>query len=167
MQERIQSHYASLDRIIGFTRVADAKAAPIVVLQTALAGTLASQSASLAALLNDGPWDVGRQIAVGLFIAYIVTSASALALAGIVYRPMTPKAQGSLIYFEYISSMESDAFIEASTGLEDAAIESQLLDQIWRVSKITSEKFWLVRAAVFLSGPSFLTWATLLALALA
>ena len=47
MEERLRSHYESLSRVIRFTRTADAKAAPVLALQIALLGTLATRSEEL------------------------------------------------------------------------------------------------------------------------
>ena len=47
MEERTKSHYESLTRAIGFTRSADRKAAPVLALQIALAGTMAARLENL------------------------------------------------------------------------------------------------------------------------
>ena len=43
LEERLRSHYESLSRAIRFTRTADAKAAPVLALQVALLGALATR----------------------------------------------------------------------------------------------------------------------------
>ena len=43
MEDRLRSHYESLSRVIGFTRAADAKAAPVLALQVVLLGGLTTR----------------------------------------------------------------------------------------------------------------------------
>ena len=66
MEERLRSHYESLSRVIRFTRTADAKAAPVLALQVALLGVLATRLAELYFVIAGGPWDVERAAVIGL-----------------------------------------------------------------------------------------------------
>ena len=53
MEERLRSHYESLSRVIRFTRTADAKAAPVLALQVALLGALATRFEELYAVIAE------------------------------------------------------------------------------------------------------------------
>ena len=55
LEERLRSHYESLSRVIRFTRTADAKAAPVLALQVALLGALATRSEELSQMMASGP----------------------------------------------------------------------------------------------------------------
>ena len=60
MDERLQSHYESLQRVIRFTRQADVKAAPAIALQIALVGALATRLDKLLPAVIQGPWCLER-----------------------------------------------------------------------------------------------------------
>ncbi len=166
MNERLHSHYVTLERIIGFTRVADTKAAPVLALQTALLTTLVSQAAKLSAILEgEGAGCFEQLTSLASLAVFLLTSATSFFFAGRVYVPMTPPAQGSLIYFEDIQRMGRGEFMARSEELSPSAIEEQLLDQIHRVSAITSQKMRFVRLSIMFSIPALASWAILLVLA--
>ena len=60
MEERLRSHYESLSRAIAFTRMADAKAGPVLLVQIALAGTLAARFEQILPVIMGSAWDVHR-----------------------------------------------------------------------------------------------------------
>lgn len=159
---RLKSHYESLSRAIGFTQLADAKAAPVVAVQIALAGTLAARSDRLASALVGTAWGAAEVVlAFGLvsYVSFLVASAT---WAASVYIPRTPRTGGSLIYFEDIGQMSLGAFKEESTTVGPETIESQLIEQVHTVSRIASTKMRRVRWAYYLSIPSVLLWIALL-----
>ena len=161
MEERLHSHYESLQRVIRFTRQADAKAAPIIALQIALVGALATRLDRLLPIATQGPWCLERVLLVIGLALYVVCLGAAAAIAAWVYFPRTPKSGGSLIYFEDIAVMRRDWFEERAGRMTADEIERQLLDQIHRVSQIASTKMRLVRWAFLLSVPSVILWLAL------
>ena len=163
MEERLRSHYESLSRVIRFTRTADAKAAPVLALQVALLGALATRFVELYPIIASGPWDVERAAAIGLTIIYIALLALVIGLAAWVYMPMNAKTGGSLIFFADIAAMEWEAFQSASRNMSHDLIERQLIHQIYVVSGVASVKMQRVRWAIMMSPPAILAWLVLLA----
>ena len=79
-------------------------------------------------------------------------------------RPDQSDEQGNrFIYFEDISAMDYELFESRAKEMSEDVIESQLLDQIHRVSKIASVKMRRVRWAFLLSAPASALWLVLLA----
>ena len=163
MEERLRSHYESLSRVIRFTRTADAKAAPVLALQVALLGALATRLSELYLIIADGPWDVERAAAIALTIIYGCPLALVIGLAAWVYMPMNAKTGESLIFFEDIAAMEWEAFQSASRNMSHDLIERQLIHQIYVVSGVASAKMRRVRWAIGMSLPSIVAWLALLA----
>ena len=161
--ERLRSHYHSLDRAIGFTKAADAKAGPLLGLQVALAGALATQWGRLQDTLLAVPWCVERVLLVAAAGLYLVLLAAAVSLALRVYIPVNPRTGKSLIYFEDVAAQDFASFQAQAKTMSPAAIEHQLLDQIHRVSAIASLKMRWVRWAFRLSAASSALWLVLLA----
>ena len=161
-EERFKSHYESLARAIRFVRSADAKAAPALALQMALVGTLAARFENLWTIIGRFPWDTESCLLVMLLILYISFVIAVVTLAARVYMPTNPKTGKSLIYFEDISSMEYEAFEAQAKKMSSEVIESQLLDQIHRVSRIASAKMRRVQWAFVLTVPSSILWLVLL-----
>ena len=91
----------------------------------------------------------------GFFVAVVV-------LAARVYMPTSPKTGRSIIYFRDISSMKYEAFEAQAKEMTPDLIESQLLDQVHRVSQIASKKMRRVWWAFILTGPSGVLWLVLL-----
>ena len=162
LEERLRSHYESLSRIIGFTRSADAKAAPVLALQVALVGTLAARFEKLLPVVVAEQWHAERVVLTVLIGLYLVFLISVVVLAALVYMPMNPRTGKSLIYFEDIASMGYKEFEAQAKGIGAAVIEQHLLDQIHRVSAIASTKMRRVRWAFLLSGPASILWIVLL-----
>ena len=117
MEERLRSHYESLARVIRFTRTADAKAAPVLALQVALLGALATRFEELYRMIASGPWDAERMAVIGLTVIYGCLLALEVSLAAWVYTPMNAKAGGSLIFFEDIVAMEWAEFQSAARNM--------------------------------------------------
>ena len=163
MEERLKSHYESLSRAIGFTRAADAKAAPVLALQVALVGTLAARMEGLWIILTEPPYSA-EMVAVAVLLAlYVVLLITSMGFAAAVYIPRNSKTGRSLIYFVDIAALPFEAFEERSRQMDSDAIERQLVDQVHVVSGIASAKMHWVRWAYIVSGPSVLLWAILLA----
>ena len=163
MEERLGSHYESLSRVIRFTRTADAKAAPVLALQVALVGALATRLAELYFIIASGPWDVERAAAIALTFIYGFLLAIVIGLAAWVYMPMTAKTGDSLIFFEDIAAMEWEEFQSAARNMSHDLIERQLIHQIYVVSGVASVKMRRVRWAIIMSLPAILAWFALLA----
>ena len=165
METRLQSHYESLSRVIRFTRMADTKAGAVLALQFVLVGALATQLLAPLDPATNGNTVSGDDFTVALVgLAYILSALAAVVLAVLVYAPATPKTGQSLIYFEDVAGMDCQQFIAAAKAMDAAEIERQLLEQIYRVSRIARTKMRLVRYAFWLSMVSVLTGITLLAL---
>ena len=165
METRLQSHYESLSRVIRFTRMADTKAGAVLALQFVLAGALATRLLAPLDPATNGNAVSTDDFTVALVgLAYILSALAAVVLAVLVYAPATPKTGQSLIYFEDVAGMDCQQFIAAARAMDAAEIERQLLEQIYRVSRIASSKMRLVRYAFWLSMVSVLTGITLLAL---
>ena len=159
---RLRSHYESLSRAVGFTRAADAKAAPVLALQIALLGAMATRFAELEALAATGPWDAERMTFIGVATVYVHLLSVVITLAALVYLPMNPRTDRSLIFFEDIAALEFEDFRSKAVNQSDEQIECQLLDQIYRVSRVASVKMRRVRCAILMSLPGLVFWAVLL-----
>ena len=85
MEERLRSHYESLQHVIRFTRQADAKAAPIIALQIALVGALATRLDRLLPIVAQGPWCVERISLVIALAFYGIFLCAAVAVGAWVY----------------------------------------------------------------------------------
>lgn len=162
VEERLKSHYESLERAIRFVRTSDAKAAPVIGLQIALVGTLAARSDKLWAVVGSLSWHTTDAIFVGLMLLYGILVVAVVTIAIRVYMPMHPSTGKSLIYFEDISSMEFEEFESQSREMTLDQIERQLLDQVYRVSKIASTKMRRVWWAFLFTAPSSVLWLVLL-----
>ena len=162
MDERLHSHYQSLARAIDFTKAADAKAAPVVILHVALIGALAFRAGPLFNALTPFLWTGCQVLLLTAALLYISFSLGAVWFAGWVFLPKTPQTGKSLIYFEDIMAMGWELFQSQSQKLAPASIEQQLLQQIFAVSEIASAKMRRVRCALILSGIAILFWVALL-----
>lgn len=165
--ERNKVHATTLERVIAFTRVADAKAAPLIALQTALAGLLLGQTKQVVALCADTSRHLTPHFVAGLVGIYVFSAVASWIYAARVYVPLTPPAGGSLIYFEDIRAMARADFKARSASLGPTALEEALLDQIFRVSEIASRKFGWVRTSFQMGALAVFTWAVLLGWAIA
>ena len=163
MEERLRSHYESLSRVIRFTRTADTKAAPVLALQVALLGALATRFEDLYAIATCGPWDAERSLVVVLATIYGLLLTAVILLAALVYMPMNARTNQSFIFFEDIAAMEFQEFQSKARNMGSNLIEHQLLDQVYRVSKVASIKMRRVRCAILLSLPAIVLWFVLLA----
>ena len=163
MEERLRSHYESLSRVIRFTRTADTKAAPVLALQVALLGALATRFEDLYAIVASGTWDAERGMVVGLTVIYGLLLTAVILLAAMVYMPMNARTNQSFIFFEDIAAMAFQEFQSKARNMGSNLIEHQLLDQIYRVSKVASIKMRRVRCAILLSLPAIVLWFVLLA----
>ena len=163
LEERLRSHYESLSRAIGFTKAADAKAAPVLALQVALAGTLAARIEGLWLVFSE-PAGNAEMIAVAvLLVFYAAMLVASMVFAGWVYLPQNPKTGRSLIYFEDIAAMPFEDFEQQCRQMDAGAIERHLVDQVHAVSRIASTKMNRVRSAYLAGGPSVVLWVVLLA----
>lgn len=154
MEERLRSHYESLSRVIGFTRIADTKAAPVLALQVALTGALATRIDKLIPSVRACQWDLESIALIVVLAGYLTSAIGAIWLAAAVYVPRNPRTGKSFIFFEDIAAMEYPSFEAAAKEMTDDQIELQLLDQIYRVSKVASIKMKRVRQAIWLSLPT-------------
>ena len=157
MEERLTSHYESLSRAIQFARTADAKAGPVFALQLAMMGTIGARSNQLLQQL-EGSCNPEQVVLVFLGISYVIVSGWALLLAARVYVPIDRKTGRSLIFYRDIASMEYRSFEDQAKQMSPEVIESQLLDQVYRVSQVSSIKMDRVRHALILSLPSCALW---------
>ena len=163
MEERLNSHYESLSRSIAFTRSADAKAAPVLALQIAILGALAARFEKLIPVLLVESWCSEKTVLWVVLFAYAGFMIATVLTAARVYMPTHPRTGQSLIYFEDIAAMQSEAFVKRSKEMSPDTIEEQLLSQIHTVSRIASAKMRKVRCAFWLSGPSLALGLILLA----
>ena len=162
MEQRLRSHYESLARAIGFTRAADAKTAPLLAAQVAMAGALATRMNGLWTVLSGTSWGP-EQYAVAVFLSmYGALVAISTGLAADVYIPRNPRTGASLIYFEDIASMDFESFSERVSRLEAEEIEGQLIQQVHAVSLVASTKMRLARWAYLVSVPATALWAVLM-----
>ena len=163
VEERFRSHYESLSRAIALAASADYKAAPVLAVQVALAGTLAARSDKVALVLTSEPLGaevIAFTVLIALYAVFLTLDIMATAW---VYMPRNPRTGKSLIYFEDINSMSIEDFAEQAGRMEPDLIEKQLLEQIHAVSKIASQKMRKVWCAYLLSIPTILLWIGLLA----
>lgn len=162
MDIRLHSHYQSLARAIDFTKAADAKAAPVVILHVALIGALAFRASPLFDALKPFTWEAAQVALVLVILLYIVFSLVTISIAGWVFLPKNPKTGKSLIYFQDIAAMCEVCFQSKSKQLNDNAIEEQLIQQIFAVSQIASQKMQRVKWALIVSGGAIGLWLVLL-----
>ena len=163
MEERLRSHYESLSRVIRFTRTADAKAAPVLALQVALLGALATRFEELYNMMVSGSWDAERAAVICLAIVYGLLLTAVIVLAAWVYLPTNAKTGRSLIFFEDIAAVGWGEFQSAARNMSHDLIERQLLHQIHVVAGVASVKMRRVRWAIIISLPAILVWFALLA----
>ena len=161
MEERLRSHYESLTRAIRLVRTTDSKAAPVLALQIALVGTLAARADKLLAIVSQSPWGIENTVLLGLVAFYAVLVLVVVTLAAWVYVPINPKTGKSLIYFEDIAVLNYEDFESRAKAMTDEDIETDLLDQIHRVSHIARVKMGWVRWAFYFSAPAVLLWLAL------
>ena len=154
MEQRLQSHYESLARAIRFTRMADTKAGAVLALQFVLLGALASRLDTLLPLITGTPDSWEGIVVIALGTVYVISLMGAAGLGIRVYMPSAPKSGESLIYFEDIANMDYAKFEMAALQLQSPDIERQLLDQIYRVSRIASAKMRWVSWAFWCSAPA-------------
>lgn len=110
MEERLKSHYESLTRVIKFTRSADTKAGPVLAIQLALLGTLAARSEKIQPILIADQWDIERIAIIVLIALYLIFVIWVVVLAAMVYIPINPRTDKSLIFFEDIATMGYESF---------------------------------------------------------
>lgn len=162
MEQRLKSHYESLARAIEFTRMADAKAGPLLAAHVLMAGARATRFNNLGVIVT-GDNGVIQQIAlIAVLTLYAALLVASWIKAACVFIPSTPKTGQSLIYFEDIGAMSLEQFAEASRQLNAGAIENQLLQQIHAVSRIASGKMRRVRWAFWLSIAAVVVWIVLM-----
>ena len=161
-ERRLHSHYESLTRVIQFTRTADSKAAPVLALQVVLLGGLGPRYDEIYLLATSGPWFWEGALACILVASYLILLSTVVCLSAMVYMPMSPRTGNSLIFFEDISAMDFEDFLAKGQAASGDLIETQLLDQIFRVSAVASLKMRRVRWAIMLSLPTILFWLGLL-----
>ena len=113
-------------------------------------------------LIANDPDDPCTMILIVALFVYLAFFTDAVFVAARVYMPMTPCTGRSLIYFEDISAISLESFIEQARQLDSQKIENQLLQQIHAVSQIASIKMQRVRRAFFLSVPVVVVWAVLI-----
>ena len=163
VEERLTSHYESLSRVIRFTRTADRKAAPVLALQVALLGALATRFDQLLSIIVDGSCDPERIALIIVLGAFIISLFTAFGLAAAVYVPRNPRTGRSNIFFEDIAAMEYTEFESAARNMRSDEIERQLIDQIYQVSQVASVKMKRVRWAIWASVPAVALGLILLA----
>ena len=163
MEERLTSHYESLSRVIRFTRTADRKAAPVLALQVALLGALATRFDRLQSIIFGSSCDAERVALVMVLVCFAISLLVAGGLAAAVYMPRNPKTGKSNIFFEDIAAMEYPEFETAARNMSSDVIERQLIDQIYRVSLVASVKMKRVRWAIWSSAPAVVLGLILLA----
>ena len=140
MEQRLKSHYESLARAIEFTRMADAKAGPLLAAHVLMAGALATRFDNIGVIVTGGAGGVQQIALIAVLALYAALLAAAWIKAACVFIPDTPKTGQSLIYFEDIGAMELGQFAEKSSRMDADEIERQLLQQIHAVSGIASKK---------------------------
>ena len=72
MEERLKSHYESLSRVVSFTRTADTKAAPVLALQVALTGALATRIDKLIPIVGSSHLDAEGIALIVVLSAYVL-----------------------------------------------------------------------------------------------
>lgn len=163
MEDRLRSHYESLTRTIRFVRYADTKAAPVLGVQLALLGTLAARLESLQVAFIVNQSSSARVFILLSVVLYLACLSVAIAFAALVYVPVYPRTRRSVVFFEDIASMTYDEFRTRSKELTPDAIEDQLLDQVFRVSRIASVKMGRVTWAFIFTVPTIILWVFILA----
>lgn len=153
----------ALERVIGFTRVADAKAAPLLALQASLAGLALGDVQGLKGVLSQGWADLESYFVWPAFVTYVLAAAASWGLAALVYVPRTPRDEGSLLYFEEIRRKTLPMFCKELNELDDEQLERQYLRQIHAVSRIASRKFNWVRWSFITGTLALVAWATVMA----
>ena len=168
MENRLQSHYESLARVIRFTRMADTKAGAVLALQFVLLGVLAAQFdpvlvEKVRTVVTQFSGEFGDIVLTGVMVLHLLATLVAVVTAVGVHVPATPKTGRSLIYFRDIADMDCQKFIVAAMAMDAVEIERQLLEQIYRVSKVARDKMQMLIWAFGASILSIITEIILLA----
>ena len=133
-----------------------------MALQVALVGTLASRVENLLPVVLQCSWDVQRAFLIALLASYACCVIATVAMGAKVYIPLNPRTGKSLIFFEDVAALSFESFQRQANQLTPAEIESQLLDQVHRVSQIASVKMRWVRWAFWVTVPSLILWLALI-----
>jgi hypothetical protein len=149
--DRFGMHLAGLERVIGFTRVADAKAAPLLALQASLVGVALPSVHDMSRLMHTGWPSWESPLACSLAMLYGIMSCVSWLLAASVYVPRTPRDIGSVLYFEEIRRISATDFQKSVLSLDERGWEEQILRQTHAISRVASLKFACVRWS-FISG---------------
>ena len=103
---------------------------------------------------------VALVVVLGFFVASLLIAGW---LAATVYMPRNPRTGKSNIFFEDIAAMEYTEFESAARNMSSDVMERQLIDQIYRVSRVASIKMKRVRWAIWSSAPAVALGLILLA----
>ena len=134
-----------------------------MALQVALLGALATRFDRLQSIIVGSSCDVERValvVVLGFFVAFLLIAGW---LAATVYMPRNPRTGESNIFFEDIATMEYPEFESTARNMSSDMIERQLIDQIYRVSRVASIKMKRVRWAIWSSAPAVALGLILLA----
>jgi len=152
-RERLQAAWNQLNLVLGFFPRIDAKLSVVLGINLGMLALAGSRMP----LLNTMTWWMA------LFAAIF---ALALAVSFLhFWRGAFPDLNGgtnSLVYFGSIAGMTESAFRQAYRELPPTALSNDLLDQVWRNSKILSCKFASLRHAFLATFFAVLPWLALL-----
>jgi len=138
-----------LDRNVAWISAADSKVAPNLAVSTAMLGTLAALAPKTTA------WTVLSAVCASLAALLLVGALVSLVL---VVLPRLQGPKGSLIFFEGISGMERETYIDALVRATDEELFRDAASQCHRNAEIAQAKYRFVRMAMILLFFSVAPW---------
>ena len=93
-------------------------------------------STGLQSIIVGSSCDVERVALVVVLVSFVASLLIAGGLAASVYMPRNPRTGKSNIFFEDIAAMAFPEFESAARNMSNDVIERQLIDQIYRVSRV-------------------------------
>lgn len=153
-RERLQAAWNQLNLVLGFFSRIDAKLSVVLGIDL---GMLAMAGGRMPPLHTMTWWML---LAAALFALALMASFYHL------WRGAFPDLNGgtnSVVYFKSIAGMSESAFRQAYSAALHAELADDLLNQVWRNSKILDCKFSSLRSAFVATICAVIPWVALLA----
>ena len=121
------------------TQLADGKAAPLLALQATVAAVTLSLLGDFETVFDPDNGALAVTGALLLLATYAASSVIVLALTLAVYFPIVKRGSGSVFFFEDVRHTEWEEYRERAGTLSLEGAEDEILRQMHRASKITSD----------------------------
>jgi hypothetical protein len=147
--ERVSAAWNQLNLVLGFFSRIDTKASVILGLDVGMIAVLFARIPPLAQITL-----LQCAFATPFFIA-VIFSFSRLHFGS---RPHLNGGTNSLVYFRTIAQMQESEFISACGRRSETEFAADLLEQVWRNSKILNEKFDALQYAQYTMVLAAIPW---------